>query len=74
MLKETFMADFLTTKEVASLLRIAARTVRVRAECGELPGIKVGRLWRFRKNKLNGLLEKPAFAASRAYDKRQSNG
>jgi excisionase family DNA binding protein len=63
------MAEFLTTKEVAKLLGIAVRTVRVWAECGELPCIKVGRQWRFRKTKLSFLLQKPTLAASTAYKK-----
>lgn len=40
---------FLSTAEVALLLAIAPRTVCLWAECSELPGIKVGRQWRFRR-------------------------
>ena len=65
------MAELLTTKEVANLLGIAQRTVRLWAECGELPCIKVGRQWRFRKDKLSLLLNKPALAASTAYSRRK---
>jgi len=38
----------LTTAEVAALLRISPRTVRLWAECSELPALRIGRQWRFR--------------------------
>jgi excisionase family DNA binding protein len=40
---------FLTTNDVAKWLRVAPRTVCVWAECAELPGLKIGRQWRFRR-------------------------
>ena len=43
---------FLTTQQIATLLGIATRTVCLWAECGELPAIKVGRQWRFRRDTL----------------------
>lgn len=41
-----------TAKEVAGLLNVAARTVRLWAECDVLPAIRVGALWRFRRSEL----------------------
>jgi excisionase family DNA binding protein len=42
----------LATSEVARWLGIAPRTICTWAECNELPGIKVGRQWRFRRRDL----------------------
>lgn len=39
--------SLLTTAQVATWLGISPRTVCLWAECSELPGIKVGRQWRF---------------------------
>lgn len=45
--------EMLTTKEVADLLRISTRTVVRLATKEKLPGaIKVGRQWRFSREKL----------------------
>lgn len=40
--------SLLKPKEVAGLLRIHLQTVYEKARTGELPGVRVGRLWRFR--------------------------
>jgi excisionase family DNA binding protein len=48
----------LTTCEVSKWLGIAPRTVCTWAECQELPGIKVGRQWRFRRGELLRWLER----------------
>jgi excisionase family DNA binding protein len=39
----------MTTAEVANRLSVAIRTVCLWAEVGELPGLKVGRQWRFER-------------------------
>jgi excisionase family DNA binding protein len=66
----------LSTEEVAKWLGIATRTVCTWAECNELPAVKVGRQWRFRRSSVAKWLEKPnrlqnpepaATAASAAY-------
>jgi excisionase family DNA binding protein len=46
----------LTTSEVASLLRVSSRTVRLWAESLQLPGIKVGKRWRFRKTDITNVV------------------
>jgi excisionase family DNA binding protein len=38
---------FLTTAELSKRLRVSSRTIRLWAECGELPAHKLGRQWRF---------------------------
>lgn len=52
-----FQEGLLTTAEVAKCLRIAPRTVCTWAECNELPAIKVGRQWRFRRANVMQWLE-----------------
>ena len=44
--------EFLTMKEVATLLKIGEKTVYSLAQRGEIPAFKVGRQWRFRKSAL----------------------
>jgi len=46
----------LTTAEVAGLLRISPRTVRLWAECSELPALRVGKQWRFRAAEIEKFL------------------
>lgn len=47
----------LTSLDVSRWLGIAQRTVCTWAECNELPGIKVGRQWRFRRRDLETWLQ-----------------
>lgn len=44
---EHHSGDYLSTIDVAEHLHISPRTVRLWAECGEIPAVKIGRLWRF---------------------------
>ena len=48
----------LTTNEVSRWLGIAPRTVCTWAECSELPGIKIGRQWRFRRAEITRWLQR----------------
>lgn len=43
--------------EAARLLRIHPKTLRVKAGHGMIPGIQIGRVWRFRASMLNRWLE-----------------
>ena len=49
----------LTTAAVAKWLGISTRAVCLWAECHELPAIKVGRQWRFRRDELGKWLQSP---------------
>jgi excisionase family DNA binding protein len=40
---------FMKTANVARFLSVSPRTIRLWAECGELPATKVGRQWRFER-------------------------
>jgi excisionase family DNA binding protein len=58
--EDNFMVGFpsyLSTIEVAKLLRISTRTVCIWAECSELPAIKVGRQWRFHREQMTEWLK-----------------
>jgi excisionase family DNA binding protein len=50
----------LDTDEAARLLRMHPRTLRTRARTGSIPGVQVGRRWRFRASTLNHWLGKLA--------------
>jgi excisionase family DNA binding protein len=41
--------EFLTTKEVAELLRISVHTIKVMLNDKTIPGYKIGGQWRFNK-------------------------
>jgi excisionase family DNA binding protein len=43
----------LDTDEAARLLRMHPRTLRTMARIGSIPGVQVGRRWRFRASTLN---------------------
>jgi len=47
----------LTTAAVAKWLGISTRAVCLRAECNEIPAIKIGRQWRFRQDELREWLQ-----------------
>jgi excisionase family DNA binding protein len=42
-------SEIMTTQEVAEYLRLAEATVYRLAQSGEIPAVKVGRAWRFKK-------------------------
>jgi excisionase family DNA binding protein len=50
----------LDTTDAANLLRIHPKTLRVKAASGIIPGIQIGRVWRFRVSILNRWLEEIA--------------
>lgn len=50
------MEDLLTLAEAAEALRVSQATVRRLIERGELPAVRVGRLWRISSNALEAYL------------------
>ena len=50
--------DVLTVGEVAAFMRVSRETVYRLAVRGELPGRKIGRLWRFQKEAIQDYLWK----------------
>jgi excisionase family DNA binding protein len=47
----------LKVEEVARILRLKPDTIRAMARRGDLPAIKLGRVWRFRRSSITQLLE-----------------
>ena len=41
--------DFLSAKDVATLLNVSDRTIRLRIGMGQLPAFKIGKIWCIRK-------------------------
>jgi excisionase family DNA binding protein len=41
--------EIMTTSEVAEYLRLAEATIYKLAQSGEIPAVRVGRTWRFKK-------------------------
>jgi len=56
-LNDSEFEPLLDVAEAARLLRIHPKTLRVKAGRGIIPGIQIGRAWRFRASMLNRWLE-----------------
>jgi excisionase family DNA binding protein len=57
---ESDFESLLDVTEAAKLLRIHPKTLRNKARRGVVPGVQVGRLWRFRASALNEWLDEIA--------------
>ncbi len=70
------MDEYLTPEEVAQTLKVSEKVVGDWLRAGEIPGTKVGRLWRIPKSDLEAWLEsntqRPRPAAEVAEEIRQS--
>jgi len=62
----------MTTKEVAEYLRFHKITVWKYAAEGKLPAVRIGRFWRFDKDKIDEWIAK--FSMMRKERKKSSNG
>ncbi|MCX7852785.1 MAG: PocR ligand-binding domain-containing protein [Anaerolineae bacterium] len=51
------MTEFLTTRQLQDLLRVDRTTIYRMAESGRLPGVKVGKQWRFARDQIETWLE-----------------
>ena len=47
----------LDSDEAAQLLKIHPKTLQRMARRGEIPGVQIGKLWRFRRSELNAWME-----------------
>ena len=54
---ELTFEELLDSGEAAALLKIHPKTLQKMARNGEISGVQVGRLWRFRASVLNDWLE-----------------
>ena len=55
---------FLTTDEVLGYLKTTPRTIYRLIRTGELPAIRIGRQWRFRRSDLDGWLDRQRVGAA----------
>ena len=60
----TSQDDILTISEVASLLKVADKTVYSLSQKGDLPGFKVGGQWRFSRTAIDSWIAAKTHAAS----------
>jgi len=56
--KRPDMAACLTTEEVLAYLNVAPRTIYRLIRTGELPAIRIGRQWRFRRSDLEAFVDR----------------
>jgi excisionase family DNA binding protein len=49
---------FLTTEEVLDYLKVNPRTIYRLIRTGELPAVRIGRLWRFKRTDVDDWLER----------------
>ena len=54
---DSFFEQLLDTDEAAALLKIHPKTLQQMARNGQIVGVKIGKLWRFRASVLNAWLE-----------------
>lgn len=52
------LAAFLTTEDVLGYLRVTHRTIYRLIRSGELPAVRIGRQWRFRRTDLDQWLDR----------------
>jgi excisionase family DNA binding protein len=52
------MVACLTTEEVLAYLNVTPRTIYRLIRTGELPAIRIGRQWRFRRSDLDAFLDR----------------
>jgi len=52
------MEEYLTAKQVAKYLQVKPLTVYHWARTNKIPAVKIGRIWRFKKNVIDNFLEK----------------
>ncbi len=57
--------EIMTLEEVARYLRLSNQTIYKMVQGGEIPGVKIGKEWRFRRSVLDEWLD-TAIALSRA--------
>jgi excisionase family DNA binding protein len=55
---------FLTTEDVLDCLNVTPRTIYRLIKTGELPAVRIGRQWRFRRADLDDWIDRQRTAAS----------
>jgi excisionase family DNA binding protein len=57
------LLSFLTTEEVLTYLKVTPRTIYRLIRTGELPAVRIGRQWRFRRGDLDSWLDRQRHTA-----------
>jgi len=52
------MEEYLNAKQVAKYLQVKPLTVYQWARTNKIPAVKIGRIWRFKRNVIDSFLEK----------------
>lgn len=68
------MAEVLTLQEVARYLKLSPDTIYRRAKRGEMPAVRVGKLWRFPKDLIDKWLRERAKATKGRRKSKPSSG
>jgi excisionase family DNA binding protein len=55
---EQIPEKLMTLEEVAEYLRLSVHTIYKMAQQGKIPALKAGKMWRFRKEEIDGWIEK----------------
>ena len=63
MTSEASTSAFLTTEEVLSCLKVNPRTIYRLIKSGELPAVRIGRQWRFRRSDLDTWIDRQRTAS-----------
>jgi excisionase family DNA binding protein len=58
------LMSFLTTEEVLAYLKVTPRTIYRLIRSGELPAVRIGRQYRFRRSDLDGWLDRQRTTAA----------
>lgn len=58
------LLSFLTTEEVLAYLKVTPRTIYRLIRSGELPAVRIGRQYRFRRTDLDGWLDRQRTTAT----------
>lgn len=53
----TYTDPLWTVQEVSTFLRLKPQTIRAMARRGQLPGVKIGRMWRFNREEIESLVQ-----------------
>lgn len=56
--RKLFMDKWLTLEQIAEYLQMSTSSIYKKAQAGKIPSYKVGRQWRFKKEEIDGWVEK----------------
>lgn len=60
--------EVMNLTQLAAYLQLSPQTLYRKVECGEIPGAKIGRQWRFKKTVIDEWLERTALLSPSGFD------